>query len=146
MSTPDDDSPVRELTVEQCWDLLEDREFGRLAYRLVDEVHIVPLNYVADGRALLFRSASGNKLLAAALESDVAFEIDWYDDTSAWSVLARGRLRLLEEDEQHRADGLRLHPWVPTPKYDVIELLPEVVTGRAFRLQRHDREPEGAAR
>jgi len=52
---------------------------------------------------------------------------------------------LLEEDEQHRADGLRLHPWVPTPKFDVIELLPEVVTGRAFRLERHDREPEGAA-
>ena len=132
------DSPVEELSVEQCWELLQDDEFGRLAYRLVDEVHLVPINYAVDGRSLLFRTASGNKLLAAALESDVAFEIDWHDDVTAWSVVARGQLRRLGEDEAHRADGLSLHPWVDTPSHDVIELDPEAVTGRRFRLQRHD--------
>ena len=84
------DKPVEELGVEECWELLQDEQFGRLAYRLVDEVHLVPINYAVDGRSLLFRTASGNKLLAAALESDVAFEIDWHDDLTAWSVVARG--------------------------------------------------------
>ena len=85
--------------------------------------------------ALLFRTASGNKLLAAALHSDVAFEIDWHDDLAAWSVVVRGALRRLHEDEAHRADVLPLQPWVPTPKYDVVELRPEAVTGRRFLLR-----------
>ena len=136
------ETPVATISVEECWELLEGQEFGRLAYRLVDEVHIVPINYLVDGRALLFRTASGNKLLAAALQSDVAFEIDWHDDVSAWSVVARGHLRKLEEDEQHRINGLPFQSWVPTSKYDVVELVPEVVTGRAFRLQRPEPDHE----
>jgi hypothetical protein len=131
------DWPVDELSYEESWELLETQELGRLAYRLVDEVHLVPINYVTDGRSLLFRTGSGSKLLAAALESDVAFEIDWYDDRTAWSVVARGHLRKLGDDEAHRADGLPLYSWVPTPKDDVIELVPEVVTGRRFQLRPH---------
>jgi len=137
-----DDAPVVELTAEECWALLEDDQFGRLAYRLVDEVHVVPINYVVDGRSLLFRTASGNKLLAAALQSDVAFEIDWHDRREAWSVVARGHLRRLEEDEASRADSLPLRPWVSTPRYDVVELDAEVVTGRRFRLDRDESDPD----
>ena len=37
------DETVVELSVEDCWALLRDEEFGRLAYRLVDEVHVVPI-------------------------------------------------------------------------------------------------------
>jgi nitroimidazol reductase NimA-like FMN-containing flavoprotein (pyridoxamine 5'-phosphate oxidase superfamily) len=72
--TRDADNPVAELTADECWELLQAEELGRLAYRLVDEVHLVPINYVVDG------------------------------DTA--------------------------------PKYDVVELTPEVVTGRRFLLQR----------
>lgn len=132
----DTENPVEELSTEEAWSLLEDEEFGRLAYRLVDEVHLVPINYVVQDRALLIRTASGNKLLAAALESDVALEIDWHDDRAAWSVVARGRMRRLEEDEQHRLDQDVHQPWVPTLKYEVVELVPEVVTGRRFTLRR----------
>ena len=57
----DQENPVEEMTTVVCWAHLEEEEFGRLAYRLVDEVHIVPINYVPDRRALLFRTASGNK-------------------------------------------------------------------------------------
>ena len=129
------DEPVAELSAEECWELLSLEEFGRLAYRLVDEVHLVPINYLADAGVLLFRTASGNKLLAAALHSDVAFEIDWHDDRAAWSVVVRGRLRRLPEDEVHRVEG-RLHePWVPALRYDVVEVVPNSVSGRRFRLR-----------
>ena len=133
---PDLENPVEDMLTEECWGHLESEEFGRIAYRLVDEVHIVPINYVVDGRTLLFRTAAGNKLLAAALASDVAFEIDWRDDVSAWSVVVRGHLRRLEEDEQHRLDALPEHSWIPTRRDEVVELVPEVVTGRRFLLRR----------
>lgn len=140
MTVLDPDHPVSELSVEQCWERLEQEEIGRLAYRLVDEVHVVPINYVVDDdAALLFRTESGNKLLAAALHSEVAFEIDWFGAHRAWSVIARGRLRVLEEDEQHRLDTTARRSWVPTLKYDVVELVPDVVTGRSFVLDRFAR-------
>ena len=134
--TTTQDEPVAELSTEECWELLEREQFGRLAYRLVDEVHLVPINYAADAGALLFRTASGNKLLAAALHSDVAFEIDWHDEVAAWSVVVRGGLHRLGEDEAERVEELLPQSWVPTQKYDVIELQPDVVTGRRFLLQR----------
>ena len=133
MTTNDD--PVEVLGLDECWELLAHDELGRLAYRLVDEVHIVPLNYVVDDRTLLIRTASGNKLLAAALHSDVALEIDWHDERTAWSVVVRGRLHRLGEAEAHRLDNRSQQPWIDTPKYDVVELVPEVVTGRRFRLR-----------
>src|SRR5262245_60297980 len=128
--------PVATLTTEECWELLELEEFGRLAYRLVDEVHLVPVNYVADAGVLLFRTSSGGKLLAAALHSDVAFEIDWHDERTAWSVVVRGRLRRLHEDEASRVEGRLLEPWVDAHKYEVVELSPESVSGRQFLLRR----------
>lgn len=145
MSSTTDQDPVTTLGDDECWELLEAEEFGRLAYRLVDEVHIVPINYVCDERALLFRTASGNKLLAAAMHSAVALEIDWHDDHTAWSVVARGHLRQLEEDEEHRVESLPLHPWVPTLKYDVVELVPETVSGRFFRLRLDESEEESGS-
>lgn len=137
-----DEDTVVELSMEECWELLESEEFGRLAYRLVDEVHVVPINYLVNGRALLFRTASGNKLLAAALHSDVALEIDWHDDLSAWSVVARGHLRQLGEDEAHAIDSLPRRSWLATDKYDVVELEPQAVMGRRFRLRRGEPDHE----
>ena len=130
------DEVVTELTPEECWQMLRDEEFGRLAYRLVDEVHITPINYAVDGGTLLFRTAEGNKLLAVAMGSEVAFEIDRYGEESARSVVVRGNARLLPEDEAHRAENVPLRPWVPTLKYNVVEIQPKVVSGRAFELSR----------
>src|SRR5687767_14260754 len=81
------DQIVTELTSDECWEMLRGEEFGRLAYRLVDEVHITPINYAVDGGSLLFRTAEGNKLLAVVMGSEVAFEIDRYGETSARSVV-----------------------------------------------------------
>ncbi|WP_067429762.1 pyridoxamine 5'-phosphate oxidase family protein [Nocardioides jensenii] len=135
--TDDDlDDVVTELTPEQCWALLEGEEFGRLAFRLVSEVHIVPINYSVEHRVLLFPTTSGNKLLAAAMHSEVAFEIDWYDDQSAWSVVVRGTLRRLGEDETRLLGANSPKSWLPTLKRDVVELSPSAVTGRRFVLRR----------
>ena len=130
------DEIVTELTSDECWEMLRDEEFGRLAFRLVDEVHITPINYAVQKGSLLFRTAEGNKLLAVVMGSEVAFEIDRYDEESARSVVVRGTARLLPEDEAHRADNVPLRPWTTTLKYNVVEIQPKIVSGRAFELSR----------
>src|SRR3712207_2230717 len=120
----------------QCWAALRADEFGRLAYRLRDGVNVVPLNYAVDGDTLLFRMAEGSKLLGIVMHPDVVFEIDTYGEDSAQSAILRGRARLLEEDEAHRADTSRLRTWLPTLKYNVVEIEPVEVTGRRFTLSR----------
>lgn len=133
-----DDTPeAQDLSLEECWDLLESQEVGRLAYRLVDEVHLVPINYVADARVIRFRTGPGNKLLAAALESDVAFEIDGYDAGHAWSVVARGTMTQLDPPDRRLVD-LPPRPWVSAHAHEVLELVPVALTGRRFRLLRGD--------
>lgn len=130
------DEVVTELSQDECWEMLRGEEFGRLAFRLVDEVHITPINYAVDGETLLFRTAGGNKLLSVAMGSEVAFEIDRYDEESARSVVVRGTARQLPEVEEHRSENVPLRPWVGTLKYNVVEIAPKVVSGRAFSLSR----------
>lgn len=130
------DGRVLELDDDECWDFLRSQELGRLAFQLAGEIHIVPINYAVDGRTLLFRTAPGEKLLSVVLGTAVAFEVDRFTDEEARSVVVRGSARLLDEEEAHRAELVPLRPWIGTEKYDVVELAPEVTTGRAFHLDR----------
>ena len=130
------DEVVTQLSDDECWEMLREEEFGRLAFRLVDEIHIAPVNYAVDHDTLLFRTAGGNKLLSTAMGSEVAFEIDRYDEDHARSVVVRGSSRILPEDQEHRGENVSLRPWVGTPKYNLVEIRPRVVTGRAFLLSR----------
>jgi len=129
-----DQDTVTELPEEECWELLRKQEFGRLAFHLVGEVHIVPINYVVDARRLFFRTAEGSKLLGITMNEDVAFEIDEIDEEAARSVVLRGRARQLEGHEADRAEQLPLRPWVPGAKHNMISIEPTEVTGRVFRL------------
>jgi nitroimidazol reductase NimA-like FMN-containing flavoprotein (pyridoxamine 5'-phosphate oxidase superfamily) len=127
---------IKVLTLEECWAILRAEEFGRFAFRLVDEIHITPINYAVDEDTLLFRTAEGSKLLGVVMGSPVAFEVDQYDEEWARSVVVRGHTRLLDEREEHRAENVPLRPWVPTLKYNVVEIIPEVISGREFHLER----------
>lgn len=144
-----DDNPVHTMSEAECWEFLRGHEFGRLAFHLGDQVHITPINYAADDydgvHSLLFRTAEGSKLLGIVMNADVAFETDEYDEERAQSVILRGTARLLEEDEAHRAENVPLRPWIDTLKYNVVEIVPTELSGRAFDLARpwlHLRLPE----
>lgn len=128
----------RILTETECWQLLHQEEFGRMAYHLADEVHIAPVNYATDRGRLVFRTAEGSKLLGVVMNEDVAFEIDRIDDEaeSAWSVIARGHARILEGQDHRDADNLRLRPWTSSNKHNVVAIDVTEVTGRRFHLAR----------
>lgn len=133
-----DDNPVRIMSDELCWERLRAEEFGRMAFHLADEVHIIPINYAIDGQRIVFRTAEGSKLLGVVMNDDVAFEIDRIDqdDENAWSVIARGRASILEGEDARNADNLRLRPWVSTEKFNVVAITVDEISGREFTLAR----------
>lgn len=132
-----DPRPVTRLSDDECWAMLHEQEIGRLAFHLLDEVHIIPLNYAVDGdRRLVFRTAEGGKLLGLTINDDVAFEIDEYTEEVARSVIVRGRARQLQGREADAADQLPLRPWVDTAKFNVVAIEVEEISGRRFELAR----------
>ncbi|TFB86441.1 pyridoxamine 5'-phosphate oxidase family protein [Cryobacterium algoricola] len=127
--------PVHVLDEEECWDLLISSSFGRLALSIAGEPDIYPVNFVAADRRLVFRTAEGTKLLELTVNNKVAFETDGIGRDEAWSVVARGRARVLEhQTDIDAADQLPLRPLVPTLKYIYVEIVPETVSGRRFTL------------
>lgn len=132
-----DENPIAPMTDDEAWQTLRQHEFGRLAFHLLDEVHIVPINYAVDAtKRIIFRTAEGSKLLGVAMNSDVAFEIDEYDETTAMSVIARGRAQTLEGAAAYVADDLPLRPWVPTAKFNVVAIEISDISGRRFHLNK----------
>ncbi|MHC5796406.1 pyridoxamine 5'-phosphate oxidase family protein [Lacisediminihabitans sp. FW035] len=129
---------VHVLSEAECWQLLDGSSFGRLAVSVGNQPEIFPVNYYADGRTVLFRTAEGTKLLELTINSLVAFESDSYTDTDAWSVVVKGRARVIEsQPEIFAADQLPLAPWIPTLKYVYVRIEPTELSGRRF-----DRGPE----
>ncbi|GAA0977250.1 hypothetical protein ENKNEFLB_02159 [Nocardioides aquaticus] len=137
----DDEARGSELALDECWALVAQEEVGRLAYRLVDEIHVVPVNHTVHDGVVLFRTTAGNKLLAAALGESVAFEVDWFGQDAAWSVEVRGRIRRLEDDEHERLDETVRAPWVDGYRFDLVALEPSHVSGRRFQLRRGRASP-----
>lgn len=121
---------------QESWAFLRKHEFGRLAYHLLGEVHIAPVNYAVDHNRLLFMTAEGNKLLGITMNTDVAFEVDEIVDERATSVIVRGRARQLEGGEKSVVEQLPLRPWVASPKFMVVAITVEEITGRTFQLAR----------
>lgn len=129
---PDEPGDLHSLTRDECYALLSEAGFGRLAYIARAGVpDIVPVNYALDGDDLLIRSGPGPKLQAAERHEVVAFEVDAVDALSRTgrSVVVVGRAERLRPAEQQR---LRTGPaaWAAGPRRSVIRIRPQRVTGR----------------
>lgn len=132
--TPHD--PVHVLHPEEAWEFLAQHEFGRLAFHLLGEVHLVPINYAVDGRRLVFQTAEGTKLFGVTANPDVAFEVDEVGEEEATSVIVRGRAQTLEGSAAYVVERLPSRPWVPTPKNVVVAIHVDEISGRRFELSR----------
>jgi uncharacterized protein len=120
---------------EECLRLLGRDRVGRVGVSDHGAPLILPVNYVLDGEAVIFKTAPGTKL-QAALRSPVAFEVDQIDRAtrSGWSVLVRG---VAEEVTSFNGDGvlqrlgsLPLDPWAPGEKPCLVRIAPQSITGR----------------
>jgi len=134
--TMSDRDPVHVLHPEESWRFLREHEFGRLAFHLVGEVHIVPINYALDGERLIFMTAEGSKLFGVTANNDVAFEVDEIVDDRATSVIVRGRAKTLEGQAAYVVERLPVRPWIYTPTSVVVAIQVEEISGRRFDLTR----------
>ncbi len=132
-------APGGRLSIDQCWALLDTEIVGRIALIVDGHPEIFPVNFVLERRAIVFRTGGGTKLWGAMTAKPAAFEIDGYDahEEAAWSVMARGEIELIENEEQKQAaDALLLEPWEPGEKNYYVRLAPKALTGRLFKVTR----------
>lgn len=135
------DIPDGILTIDQCWELLNDAAVGRLALIVDNHPEIFPVNYVLERRSIVFRTDGGIKLWGAMIAKPAAFEIDGYDPHTeeAWSVVARGDTEVIHDvEEKAAADALNLEPWHPGRKDHYVRLSPRALNGRRFKVNKPD--------
>jgi uncharacterized protein len=118
-----------------CWRLASSVAVGRVGFVYDDDPIVLPVNsMVVDGR-IAFRTAGDSMLHALGSGDRVAFEADHFDTVaeSGWSVLVRGHLWEVVDDELHnRLIAASTHPWAPGPKDRWMIIVPSVVSGRSI--------------
>jgi len=131
------DPQLEVLAEEECWRLLGAHHLGRLALVDAKGPVIVPVNYVLDREAPVFRTDPGSKLDAAVEAAPVAFEVDAADEATrtGWSVVVRGALaEVTDPGDLERLRALPLYPWAPGDKARYVRVQPASVTGRWIRI------------
>ena len=114
-----------------------------MAVVLAGEPEIFPVNYVVDGRTVVFRTAEGTKLFGLTVSPRVAFESDGYRPESgeAWSVVVKGTAERLEHfPDIYAAEELPLFPWQPGQKQWFVRIGRATLTGVRFPVARGQRE------
>ncbi|CAM3003957.1 pyridoxamine 5'-phosphate oxidase family protein [Prescottella defluvii] len=130
-------APVTAVTEQDALDLLATERLGRLVLVTDDRPDVYPVNYVVHDGKIYFRTAEGDKLTELTLKPLTTFQVDHADATSAWSIVVHGIARtLVRFDEINAAEEFALQSWVPTSKYNFVEIRPTEIHGRRFVLDR----------
>ncbi|MEV7208345.1 MULTISPECIES: pyridoxamine 5'-phosphate oxidase family protein [Streptomyces] len=124
---------LRDLDEEECRALLSAHGVGRLALNTPDGPAVFPLNYVVSEGTIAFRTAPG-AATAAAVDSEVAFEVDHIDDpmSQGWSVLVVGGCRTVTDPEEVRrlTESAHTEPWAGGRRTMWLAVQMERLTGR----------------
>jgi nitroimidazol reductase NimA-like FMN-containing flavoprotein (pyridoxamine 5'-phosphate oxidase superfamily) len=131
MTTPT--QPIAILPESECWNLMSQSALGRLVTTVAGQPEIFPVNFVVQHRTVLFRTAEGTKLVSAAINNNVLFEVDDHNALEGWSVILKGMARSLRSDaEIDEAEQAQLLPWTATVKQHYVRIRPVSITGRRF--------------
>lgn len=125
----------------ESWDFLRRHFIGRVAIVHYDRPVIYPVNYVVDDRSIVFRTAPGSKLLAAARRQPVAFEVDEADELfqTGTSVVVHGWItEVTDRTERTRLEALPIRVWAPGARDHVVRIESERVTGRRIPMHGDD--------
>ena len=136
-----DANPITEFEESRSVELLATESLGRLVTVTGGRAEIFPVNYAMSPEGkLYFRTAEGTKLAGITVHPDIVFQVDHIEGDAAWSIVVRGQARRLDSFEEiNEAEKLDLKPWIPTLKYNFVEITPEQISGRGFTF---GEEPE----
>uniref|UniRef100_A0AAU3IEP8 DUF1918 domain-containing protein n=1 Tax=Streptomyces sp. NBC_01393 TaxID=2903851 RepID=A0AAU3IEP8_9ACTN len=126
---------LRDLSVGECRTLLSTHGVGRVAVSPSDgRPAVVPVNYDVVDDAIVFRTAPGSVIAAAAGTAEVAFEVDHVDEalSQGWSVLAIGPAELVTDPEATGRLTRDAHttPWAGGERQMWVSIRPASLTGR----------------
>lgn len=124
---------LEELDEGACYCLLASVPVGRVVATSGALPLVVPVTFVLDGRAVVFRTTSGGRLAAATRDTVVAFEADVVDASrrTGWSVVVTGVASpVTGASEALRVEQLGLAPWAPGVRDHFVRITPGLVTGR----------------
>jgi len=117
----------------ECEQLLATQAVGRVGVNGARPGVFPVLFAMLDGD-VVFRTAPGEKLIAAALNRELVFEVDAFDTGMrvGWSVNVLGPAEEIEDPaERARAEALHLEPWAGGDVRDrYVRIRAVEVTGR----------------
>jgi transcriptional regulator with XRE-family HTH domain len=119
---------LEELSAEECMERLTAGGVGRIVLSTESGPEAYPVNFVLTGGDVVFRTSSA---MVARIHGVVAFEVDRIDETmrSGWSVLVRGRARLIDLLGSTPCDP---EPWAGGPRRNLVGITPFELTGRTI--------------
>lgn len=120
-----------------CLELIARHPIGRIGLSAGALPVVLPVNFILQGRAAIFRTEPGLKLDAARQQAVACLEVDEYDPMShtGSSALATGRLAVVTDPVRlGELAELPLRPWGAPDAAHVVELRIELLSGRTIRL------------
>ena len=132
---------------DTCWELLAAARVGRIGVLVDSAPEVYPVNFVVDGRSIVFRTDPGSKLRGLERSPSVCFEVDGFDfeERTGWSVLVKGRaVEVTDPDELRRVSALPLNLWSFGDKSHWMRVQAAEVTGRRIDRPRDEQSPGGA--
>ncbi|MGX8904185.1 helix-turn-helix domain-containing protein [Streptomyces netropsis] len=124
------------LPPAECREKLAHGGVGRVVFSAPEGPEAVPVNFRLVGDAIVFRTAAGG-VLAGAVGSDVAFEVDRIDEarSEGWSILVRGVAEPVSEPEerQHLSETADPHSWAGGERHTWVRIPLGRITGRRIR-------------
>jgi len=120
---------------DECEALLQTQRVGRVGV-CNGRLGVFPVLYSLLDGDVVFRTAPGEKLIAAVLNRELVFEVDSFDVStqSGWSINVVGPAEEIEDPhERSRAEALGLEPWAGEVRDRYVRIRATEVSGRRIK-------------
>lgn len=96
---------IREMTEDECREVLEHASFGRLGCARDNQPYVVPISFSYDGRHLYGFSTPGQKIEWMRSNPLICLELDEWQSNDHWmSIVVSGRYEELLDTPEFAAD------------------------------------------
>jgi nitroimidazol reductase NimA-like FMN-containing flavoprotein (pyridoxamine 5'-phosphate oxidase superfamily) len=131
-------SSLEAMGDDEATRLLATGGIGRVVFAAERGPVALPVNYQLLDDAIVFRTAAGTSLDAAAGQDPVSFEVDHIDEAASqgWSVLATGRLQRVEDHGLRRRLLTRCaKSWAGPDRRVLLRVTIRAISGRRIRAR-----------
>jgi len=123
------------LSREECLELLESKQVGRVAYCEPRGPVVLPVNFTVRSQSVVFRTRAGSRLARFVNDAPASFQVDEIDAflQAGWSVLVIGVAQWVTDTEDLSDlwwDQHQTQPWAEGERNAFVRIVPSSITGR----------------